>query len=180
MSDNTVTSPNPGLPKLTASIEYIFDENTKDNEELAALIKPVKKRFKYTIYYNALLIAGFYKYGQNINKVMKRYFKNRMRGVMNMILFATFHSLFFSLLLIGGNCMVLGINPISFIRKHREITERIIEKEGLDVDSLSDIFKIPLKKIEESKLNGKTFQDELDENKKKASDKKIEQEIKKL
>jgi len=102
-----------------------------------------------------------FKYGQNVNTYMKKYFKNRMKGIFNLILFATLHSVGICTLLIGGNCLVLGINPITFIRKHKEITERIIEKEGLDVDSVSDVFRGPLQKIENSKLNGKTFQDTI-------------------
>jgi len=146
---------------LTASVGYIFDENTQESEELAALIKPIKKRFKYAIYYNSLFILFMYKYGQNVNSYMKRYFKNRMKGIFNLIMFATLHSIGICTLLIGGNCLVLGVNPIAFIRKHKEITERIIEKEGLDVDTVSDLFKAPIQKIENSKLNGKTFEDSI-------------------
>lgn len=161
MSEQIESEKPKSVPKLTASIDYIFDENTQESEELAALIKPVRKRFKYTIYYNALLLLGFYKYGQNVNFWVKKYFKRRLRGVMGIILFSTLHSLVFCGLLIGGNCLVLGINPIKFQRKYKEITDRIIEKEGLDVESLSDIFSAPIKKIEDSKVGGKTFKDEI-------------------
>ena len=78
-----------------------------------------------------------------------------------MILFATLHSLAFVFLLVGGNSVVLGINPITFMRKHKEITERIIELEGLDVDSFYDIFKGPIKKIEESKVDGKKYEEKI-------------------
>ena len=139
----------------------IFDENTKENEELAALFKPVKKRFKYTIYYNAFLIALSYKYGQNVNSLLKKYFPKRMRGIFNLILFATLHSFAFVFLLVGGNCLVLGLNPITFSRKHKEITERIIEQEGSNYDSVYDFFKGPIKKIEQSKVDGKSFNEKI-------------------
>jgi len=162
MSEQTTQNQNiQNKSNLTASVDYIFNENSPESEELAALIKPLRKRFKYTIYYNALFLVVMFKYGQNVNTYMKKYFKNRMKGIFNLILFATLHSVGICTLLIGGNCLVLGINPITFIRKHKEITERIIEKEGLDVDSVSDVFRGPLQKIENSKLNGKTFQDTI-------------------
>jgi len=162
MSEQTIQNQNiQNKSNLTASVDYIFNENSPESEELAALIKPLRKRFKYTIYYNALFLVVMFKYGQNVNTYMKKYFKNRMKGIFNLILFATLHSVGICTLLIGGNCLVLGINPITFIRKHKEITERIIEKEGLDVDSVSDVFRGPLQKIENSKLNGKTFQDTI-------------------
>jgi hypothetical protein len=162
MSGQTTQNQNiQNKSNLTASVDYIFNENSPESEELAALIKPLRKRFKYTIYYNALFLVVMFKYGQNVNTYMKKYFKNRMKGIFNLILFATLHSVGICTLLIGGNCLVLGINPITFIRKHKEITERIIEKEGLDVDSVSDVFRGPLQKIENSKLNGKTFQDTI-------------------
>ncbi len=162
MSEQTIQNQNiQNKSNLTASVDYIFNENSPESEELAALIKPLRKRFKYTIYYNALFLVVMFKYGQNVNTYMKKYFKNKMKGIFNLILFATLHSVGICTLLIGGNCLVLGINPITFIRKHKEITERIIEKEGLDVDSVSDVFRGPLQKIENSKLNGKTFQDTI-------------------
>ena len=81
-----------------------------------------------------------------------------------MVLFATLHSFAFCFFLIGGNLLILGVNPVKFVKKHREITERIIEKEGLDVDSLSDLFKEPLKKISQSTVNGKTYEDTMKKN----------------
>ena len=153
-----------GNKNFISSIDYIFDENSQESEELAALIKPVRKRFKYTIYYNAIFMAVAYKYGQNVNTLMKRYFPNKMKGLVNLILFATLHSFAFCLLLIGGNCAVLGVNPFTFLKKHKAITDRIIEKEGLDISSISDLFKGPLKKISESKVDGKSFQETIKKN----------------
>ena len=162
MSDQTKQNEEiKGPKKLNMSIDYIFDENTQESEELAALVKPVRKRFKYTLYYNALFLVGMYKYGQNVNNLMKRFFKKRMKGIFNLILFSTMHSVIICGLLIGGNCLVLGVNPISFARKHKEITDRIIENEGLDIDSISDLLRGPIQKIEYSKVNGKTFQDTI-------------------
>ena len=151
----TTTEPTGNKKDFIESLEYIFDENTSESKELDDLIKPIKKRFKYTIYYNALFLAATYKYGQNMNRNVRKYYPKKMRGVKSMVLFATLHSLGFMGLLVGGNCLILGMNPFSFMRKHREITERIIEKEGLDIDSFSEIFRGPIKKIENSKGDNK-------------------------
>lgn len=161
MTDQTEKQEQKQKRYISPSIDYIFEEHPEESEELAALIRPIRKRFKYTIYYNAIFLAVSFKYIQNVNYYMKKFFSNRKKGLLNLIFISTLHSFAFCSLLIGGNCLILGVNPIKLMRKHKEITDRIIEKEGLDIDSITDVFKGPLKKIEESKVDGKTFKDSI-------------------
>ena len=112
--------------------EFVIEYFTSDEEiikEYKDLFRPFKQRFRYTIYYNTLLSLGLFYYFKNAISIGEKYYPNKRKGFHNMILISTLHAIVFSFLLIGGNTLVLGINPIEFNKRYKELDRKMMEKD---------------------------------------------------
>ncbi len=102
------------------------EEIIKDYKEL---FKPFKERFRYMIYYNTLLSLGLLYYFKNALNIAERFYPNRRKGMHNLVLIGTLHCFAFSTALLGGNCLVMGLNPWEFHRKYKELDKKMMTKD---------------------------------------------------
>lgn len=113
--------------------EYLMESFVNDEDlikEYKDLIDPIKRRGKYTLIYNTILCYASFQYAKNIDIYLIKYLpKNRKINLGNLMWLSLLHCFAFSTLLIGGNCLVLGVRPIKFLKKFKEINERILEKD---------------------------------------------------
>ena len=75
-----------------------------------------RKRMLFLIPFNFFALFATIKYFQNIQGIAKRFFPNKKRAsIMNFFLVGTFQAFFFTGFYIGGNLLVLGINPLKIL-----------------------------------------------------------------
>ncbi len=109
--------------------EYLIEHYVEDEkiiEEYKELFAPIKKRLKYTFYFNVALCSFSLIYAKNLGFYLSKYFPNISKSLLNLVLFSSLHAVGFSAVLIGGNLAILGINPKKFLAKYREIDEKIM------------------------------------------------------
>lgn len=109
--------------------EYLIEHYVDDQEiikEYKDLFSPIKKRLKYTFYYNVGVCTISLMYAKNLGFYLSKYFPNMGKSLLNLVVFSSIHAIGFSTILIGGNLLILGINPKKFIAKYREIDEKIM------------------------------------------------------
>ncbi len=146
--------------------EYLIEHYVDDPEiikEYKELFTPIKKRLKYTFYYNVAVCSLSIIYAKNLGFYITKYFPNMGKGLLNLVLFSTFHAFAFSGILIGGNLAILGINPKKFMKKYREIDEKIMSNDPYKdltlkgfIDGVSEGFSKQAEKMKEQKPNNNT------------------------
>jgi hypothetical protein len=109
-------------------VEYFITDDEIINE-YKELFRPFKERLRYTIYFNTLLSIALFFYFKKATYYSEILYPNRRRGLHNLILISSLHAFAFTGLLFGGNCLVLGINPITFSRKYKELDRKMIAKD---------------------------------------------------
>jgi hypothetical protein len=129
--------------------EYIVEHFTKDEEiirDYKELIRPLKERFRFMIYYNTLLSLGLLYYFKNLLYIAERFYPNRRKGLHNVVLIGTLHCFGLITLLLGGNCLALGLNPREFHRKYKELDKKMMLKdpyyEVTKINEVLDIYQI--------------------------------------
>lgn len=109
--------------------EYLIEHYVQDEriiKEYKELFAPIKKRLKYTFYFNVAICTLSLMYAKNLGFYLSKYFPNMSKSLFNLVLFSSAHAIGFSTILIGGNLIILGVNPIKFLNKYREIDEKIM------------------------------------------------------
>jgi len=109
--------------------DYLIEHYVQDEKiikEYKELFEPIKKRLKYTFYFNVALCTFSLMYAKNLGFYLGKYFPNMSKSLLNLVLFSSVHAIGFSAILIGGNLAILGINPKKFLAKYREIDEKIM------------------------------------------------------
>jgi hypothetical protein len=112
--------------------QYLVEYFINDEDiikEYKELFRPFRERFRFTIYYNTLLSIALFFYFKKATYYGEKFYPNRRRGLHNLILISTIHALLFTGLLFGGNCLMLGINPITFSKKYKELDRKMIQKD---------------------------------------------------
>jgi hypothetical protein len=112
--------------------EYLIEHYVDDPEiikEFKELFNPIKKRLKFTFYYNIAICFLSVLYAKNLGFYITKYLPKINKGLFNLVLFSSCHAFFFSGLLIGGNLAILGINPRKFMSKYKELDEKIMSKD---------------------------------------------------
>ncbi len=132
-ADNSVSSMKAKTEKQKIDeinkIEYLMEHYVQDEaiiKEYKDLFAPIKKRLKYTFYFNVAICTFSLMYAKNLGFYLSKYFPNMSKSLLNLILFSSLHALGFSAILIGGNLAILGVNPKKFLTKYREIDEKIM------------------------------------------------------
>lgn len=118
--------------KNSDDYEYYIEHFVKDEDlirEYKELYAPFKNRGKYCLFYSTLILLGSYKYCQNINFFMNKFFPNRKSTFGNLLKISLIHTSIFTILFFSGNIFALGINPKEFYRKMK-----IIDKKMIDID----------------------------------------------
>jgi len=106
---------------------FIGDQNLlKERKEL---IEPIKKRLKYTVFYDLCWFLGLIVYCRNINYYSVKYFPKRRKGIGNLLLVSAIHTIGFVVTLAIGNLLVLRVNPYTFYIKSRDLNKRLIESD---------------------------------------------------
>lgn len=141
--------------------EYLIEHYVEDPEivkEYKDLFQPIKKRLKYTFYYNVAVCAISVYYAKNLEFFLSKYFPKMKKGLMNLVLFSSFHAIAFSAILIGGNFAILGINPRKFMDKYREIDDKIMSTDPYKdltlrgfIDGVSEGFNKQAEKMQDTK-----------------------------
>lgn len=109
--------------------EYLIEHYVQDEQiikEYKDLFTPIKKRLKYTFYFNVGICTFSLMYAKNLGFYLSKYFPNMSKSLLNLVLFSSAHAIGFSAILIGGNLAILGVNPKKFMAKYREIDEKIM------------------------------------------------------
>ena len=109
--------------------EYLIEHYVEDEDiikEYKDLFAPIKKRLKYTFYFNVAVCTFSLMYAKNLGFYLSKYFPNMSKSLLNLVLFSSVHAIGFSTILIGGNLAILGVNPKKFLAKYREIDEKIM------------------------------------------------------
>jgi hypothetical protein len=109
--------------------EYLIEHYVEDEgiiKEYKDLFAPIKKRLKYTFYFNVAVCTFSLMYAKNLGFYLSKYFPNMSKSLLNLVLFSSVHAIGFSTILIGGNLAILGVNPKKFLAKYREIDEKIM------------------------------------------------------
>lgn len=109
--------------------EYFIEHFVKDKDlirEYKELHDPIKKRGKYCLVYSSIVMFLSFKYIQNLQYYTNKFFPNRGKGFMSLMWISSIHSLTFSFILLAGNLVVLGINPVTHIRKFKALDEKML------------------------------------------------------
>lgn len=114
------------------SKEYLMEHYVQDEQiikEYKELFAPIKKRLKYTFYFNVAVCSFSLMYAKNLGFYLTKYFPNMTKSLLNLVLFSSVHAIGFSAILIGGNLAILGVNPKKFLAKYREIDQKIMSND---------------------------------------------------
>lgn len=142
-------------------VEYfIGDENLL--KERRELIKPIKQRFKYTVFFDLAWFVGLLLYCRNINYYSAKFFPNRRKGLGNLILVSGIHTIMFISTLALGNLIMLRVNPLEYYRKSRDLNNRMIESDPYKGISFKD-FMVKYSEIEEIEEKKKALREQLKE-----------------
>ena len=133
--------------------KFLADDYVKDPEllkEYHDLMTPVKRRMKFTFFYNMTMLGVALWYSKNIVYFTAKFFPNRRRGTGNLILLSLIHSVTFMSILVFGNMVILGTSPAWF-RKYREIDNKMIGQDGQNDLTINMFFS----KISEYSISNK-------------------------
>ena len=129
--------------KKASKKKFLADDYVKDPEllkEYHNLMTPLKKRAKYTFFYNMTILGIAMWYSKNIVYFTAKFFPKRRRGSVNLVMLSLIHSIGFMSILVIGNMLILGVSP-SWYRKYRILDEKILTQDG-DNDLTISIFLI--------------------------------------
>ena len=138
--------------------KYFIEHFVNDKElidEYKELFRPFKQRGRYMLFYTTFLCIGLFYYAKNVNYYAEKYFAKQRKGLHNLFLLSIAHCLGFTFLLIGGNCLIMGISPNKFMKRYREIDEKILAKDpNLDM-TVEEFFTVMNKEFFQKKDNNK-------------------------
>lgn len=156
--------------------EYLIEHYVKDEriiQEYKELFAPIKKRLKYTFYFNVAICTLSLMYAKNLGFYLSKYFPNMSKSLLNLVLFSSVHAIGFSAILIGGNLAILGVNPKKFLAKYREIDEKIMATDPYKdltlqgfIEGVSEGFNKKIEKENGDENNSKDNHDKKTESKK--------------
>ena len=106
---------------------FVNDENLL--KEYRDLHKPLKQRFKYTVFFDLVWFMGILLYARNANYYGTILYPKRRKGVGNLILISGIHCIVFMSTLVAGNLLMLRLNPFSFWKKSRDLNKRMVEQD---------------------------------------------------
>lgn len=145
-------------PKTAKEIkdQYFIEHFVTDKElisEYKELFKPFKQRGRYMLFYTTFLCIGLFYYAKNVTYYAEKFYFNKRKGIHNLFLLSIAHSLGFTFLLIGGNCLIMGINPRKFYQKYRELDEKILSKDPNPDMTVDEFFTIINREFFQKKSN---------------------------
>lgn len=133
-------TPNPALAELgKLSMTEMVINDPEAIKEYRKLNEPIRKRAKYTLYFNTLFIFMSYHYVRHIPRITKKYFVKKF-NMANVFLISNLHTLFLMSIFFLGNSLVIGVNPFTWIQKRKEFEDKFIDKES-DTKMLNDFIK---------------------------------------
>lgn len=157
--------------------EYLMEHYVDDPEiikEYKDLFSPIKKRLKYTFYFNIGVCSLSVLYAKNLGFYIGKYFPNFKKGLLNLVLISSFHAIAFSAILIGGNLAILGIQPRKFMQKYRELDEKIMSTDPYKnltlkgfIDGVSEGFSKQAELLENQKSKKINEKDDIENDKTK-------------
>ena len=135
-------------------LEYFVEDQNLVNEYKEHL-KPIRNRFKYTLFWDTLVIYMSFQYVKNLDYYLDKFFPKRVNTFGCLMKVSSLHTFTFFALIIAGNCAILGIRPIKWLKKTSELNRRmnesgnnpnmtwgefkaIIEKTQINVDTIMD------------------------------------------
>jgi hypothetical protein len=94
-------------------------------KEYKELHKPFRTRGKYTIFFDTVMIFILFNYAKNAKYYGDILYPNRRKGFGNMLFISLLHCFTFMGVLFTGNILILGINPVHWIKKYKEVDKKI-------------------------------------------------------
>lgn len=125
--------------------DYVMEYFVKDEnviKEYKQLMRPIRDRALYTIYFDTFMCFLIYQYAKRVNYYAERFYPNRRKGVGNLIVISTVHAIGVSALFLVGNFAILGINPFRFYKKYKEIDEKIMQEDSSMNATAEEIFSL--------------------------------------
>ena len=139
--------------------EYFIDDPSLI-KEYKDLHKPFKQRLKYTAFWDILWFLGIVLYSKNIGYYQSLYLPNRKKGMGSLMFLSLAHCLAFMTTLAAGNCLILGINPVSFWKKSKDLNARMVENDPYKASTWVE-FMLIYSEIEEVEEKKKKLRNEL-------------------